>query len=42
MFSPDAERARAFLAEIERQNIRWNEWGALPDSPNLSASPANW
>ncbi|MBE6726403.1 MAG: DUF4838 domain-containing protein [Ruminococcaceae bacterium] len=42
MFSPDAERARAFLDEIERLNVRWNEWGEMPSNPNLSRSPAEW
>ena len=42
MFSPDAGRARAFLDEIERLEIRWNEWNALPSSPNLSGSASGW
>ena len=42
MFSPDAERARAFLDEIGRQNIRWNEWTALPENPNLSLPAGSW
>ena len=42
MFSPDAARARAFLDEIERQNIYWNEWNPMPNNPNLSASPTGW
>ena len=42
MFSPDAERARAFLDDIERLNVRWNEWGEMPSNPNLSRSPAEW
>ena len=42
MFSPDAERARAFLDEIERLEIRWNEWNALPSNPNLSGPASGW
>ncbi len=42
MFSPDAEMARAFLDEIERQDIRWNEWNPMPVNPNLSVSAAGW
>ena len=42
MFSPDAEMARAFLDEIERQDIRWNECNPMPVNPNLSVSAAGW
>ena len=42
MFSPDAKEARAFLDEIQRQDIRWNEWNPMPVNPNLSASAAGW
>ena len=42
MLRPDAGRARAFLDEIERQNIRWNEWNELPANPVLSGSAAQW
>ena len=42
MVKGDAEKAQAFLEEIEKQNIMWREWNALPAKPRLSSSAVSW
>jgi hypothetical protein len=42
MVKGDAEKAQAFLDEIEKQNIMWREWNALPAKPRLSSSAVSW
>ena len=33
---------KLFLDEIEKQNIMWREWNALPAKPRLSSSADSW
>ena len=42
MVDPDEEKAKIFLDEIQKQNIMWREWNALPVNVKLSRSAANW
>ena len=42
MLKADPEKAEAFCAEIQKQNVMWQEWNALPGNYNPNTSALQW
>jgi len=42
MLHPDAEEGKKFLDDVQKYNIKWNEWKTLPENPDFSKKPVEW
>lgn len=42
MLHPDAAEGKKFLEDVEKFNIRWNEWNPFPSAPDLTKTPDRW
>jgi len=42
MLHPDEEEGKKLRDDVERVNVRWNEWRNLPENADLSLPPNEW